>query len=165
MTRPTYRTGELIADGFADEWAAHNSVDGSFVPKPEFVYVESPGVGVSTRSLPSDKRTTPYVYVYDHEGIQPDWADVNWNSQDYGATVRLEVIVASDMHGRAGDRMRDDIIQVFENIREEQSAPKDGVFGSDWQSLQVGNIDTTPTEFSNQWRAFYDVILDSQSVI
>lgn len=165
MTRPTYRTGELVADGFSSEWGNNNSVGGSFVEKPGFIEIEEPNVGESTRQLPSDKRTTPYIYVYDNEAIEVTWNDITWNSQDYSAVVRLEVIVANDMNGKTGAQMRDDIIQVLENIREQESAPTNGVFGSDWTTMTLVNIDKTPTEFSNQWRAYYDIALGSLGVI
>jgi hypothetical protein len=165
MTRPTYRTGELVSDGFSSEWGNNNSVGGSFVEKPGFIEIEDPNVGQSSRQLPSDKRTTPYIYVYDNEAISVEWNDVTWNSQDYTATVRLEVIVADDMNGKTGAQMRDDIIQVLENIREQESAPTNGVFGSDWTTMTLVNIDKTPTEFSNQWRAYYDIALGGLGVI
>lgn len=166
MTRPTYETDTLVADGIDTEWSNHNSVGGSFVPKPGIIEVEDPDVGESTRNLPSDKRTTPYIYVYENEGAGPDgYNDVNWNSQDYSSVVRLEIIVANAMHDRTGKQMREDIIQVLENIREAEAAPQDGVFGSEWTSLQLANIDRTPTEYSNQWRAYYDLALGALGVI
>lgn len=165
MTRPSYDVANVAKEGFENLWSQFNTVDGRSVPDPVWIEVEEPGVGRSSRKLPSEKRTTPIVYVHENDLFNVEYADVNWNSQDYAGAVRFEIVVANEMHDRSGKQMREDLIQVFEDIREDQAAPLDGVFGTDWQNITLVNIDRTPTDYSNQWRAYYDVAFGSFGVI
>lgn len=172
MTRPTYDVQELTIEGangntgFEGLWSQHNTgPDGNAVAKPRFIDMEAPGPAESSRSLPSDKRTTPLIYVHENSAESIDWADVTHQSQDYQFAVRMEVVVADDMDGRTGKKERNAVIDVLENIREDEHAPQDGVFNSEYQELNLANIDTTPTKFSNQWRAYYDIQYDAFSVI
>lgn len=165
MTRPTYDVAGLTAEGFEGAWSDHNSVGGTFVRKPEFVEVEEPGTGTSGRKLPSTHRTTPVVFVYEQSDLTPEYNDITRNSQDYDATVRMEVVVSGSMGGRSGKEMRDAVVEVLENVREANDAPEGGVFGSDWQFMTTANIDKTPTRFGSHWRAYYDVAYDSRGVI
>lgn len=172
MTRPTYDVQTLTIEGadensgFEGEWAAHNTgPDGEPVQQPDFFDIEAPGPGESSRSLPPNKRTRPLIYVHDESPRDIEYSDPMQESQDYDFTVRMEVVVAHEMDGRGGKAMRDAVIHVLENIREAHNAPQSGVFGSDWQELALANIDTTPTRFSNQWRAYYDVQYTSFSVV
>ncbi|UTF55985.1 hypothetical protein [Natronosalvus rutilus] len=172
MTRPDYDVQTLTIEGadgtsgFEGLWGDHNTYkDGEPVQKPDFFDVESPGPGESSRSLPPNKRTRPLIYVHDEAPRDIEWSDPMQQSQDYDFTVRMEIVVAGDMDGRSGKAMRDAVVYVLENIREANNAPRGGVFGSDWQELGLVNIDTTPTRFSNQWRAYYDIGYTSFSVV
>lgn len=172
MTRPTYDVQTLSIEGadgdsgFEGLWDDHDTgPDGEPVKKPEFIDTEAPGPGESSRSLPSTKRTTPLIYVHEDAPREIEWGDITHSSQDYQFACRMEVVIADEMDGRSGKGMRDAVIHVLENIREDQRAPTDGVFGSDFQELNLINIDTTPTRFTNQWRAYYDVQYEADSVI
>ena len=172
MTRPTYDLQELTiqgadgTSGFEGEWSNYNTgPEGDPVQQPRFIDMEAPGPAESTRSLPSDKRTTPLVYVHDESPSNIDWGDITHASQDYNFSVRMEVVIAEDMDGRSGTKMRNAVIHVLENIREAERAPLDGVFGSEFQELNLINIDNTPTRFSNQWRAYYDIAYEAFGVI
>lgn len=173
MTRPTYDLGRLTIEGaggdsgFRGEWRDHNEWRGATVERPRFIEVEEPGTGTSSRTLPSDHRTTPLVYVYDQQDIGQEYNDPMWNSKDYTASVRLEVVVTEDMNGRTGKEMRDAVINVLQNVQEANRAPvgESGVFGSDWRSLKVVNVDRTPTRFGNHWRAYFDVEYEALGVV
>lgn len=172
MTRPTYDVQELTIEGangntgFEGLWDQHNTgPDGNSVQKPRFIDMEAPGPGESSRALPSDKRTTPLVYVHDESPSTIDWADITHQSQNYQFAVRMEIVVAEDMDGRTGKKMRNAVVHVLENIREAEHAPADGVFNSEFQELNFVNLDRTPTRFSNQWRAWYDIQFDAFAVI
>lgn len=172
MTRPTYDVQELTIEGangntgFEGLWDDHNTgPDGNPVAKPKFIDMEAPGPSESTRALPSDKRTTPLVYVSDESPRNIEWGDVTHSSQDYDFSVRMEVVIAEDMDGRSGKKMRNAVVHVLENIREAERAPADGVFNSEFQELNLVNIDNTPTRFSNQWRAYYDIQYEAFGVI
>lgn len=172
MTRPTYDVQELTIQGangntgFEGMWADHNTgPDGEPVMQPRFIDMEAPGPGESSRSLPSDKRTTPLVYVHDESPSNIEWGDVTHSSQDYQFAVRMEVVIANEMDGRSGKKQRNAVVHVLENIREDQRAPVDGVFNSAFGELNLVNIDNTPTKYSNQWRAYYDIQYEAFSVI
>lgn len=172
MTRPTYQVQELTISGAVDGsgfeglWADHNTgPDDEPVAKPRFIDLEAPGPGQSSRSLPSDKRTTPLVYVHDESPFGIDWGDITHTSQNYQMAVRMEVVIAENMDDREGKQMRDAVVHVLENIREDQAAPTGGVFGSEYQELNLVNIDRTPTRFSNQWRCWYDIQYEADSVV
>jgi len=172
VTRPTYDVQELTIEGadgtsgFEGLWGDHNTgPNGNPVQQPRFIDMEAPGSGESSRSLPSDKRTTPLVYVHDESSSEIEWGDITHSSQDYQFAVRMEVVVAEDMDGRTGKKQRNAVVHVLENIREDQRAPTDGVFGSDFQELNLVNIDRTPTRFSNQWRCWYDIQYEAFAVI
>ena len=158
------------ASGFEGLWTDHNTLDAGTtderdVPKPQFIQSEAPGVGESSSKLPSTKRTTPLIYVHENAPLDIGFADVFWESQDYDAAARLEVVVADDMHGRTGKDMREDLIRVLENIRVDQRAPEEGVFNSEYRDLELGQIDRTPTRFTQQWRCYYDVRFTAFGVI
>lgn len=173
MSRPTYQVQELTINGtdqepgFEGRWEAHNTwaEDGEPVKKPKFIDMEAPGPGESSRSLPSTKRTTPLIYVHDESPFDIGWGDVTHTSQDYQMAVRMEIVIADDMDGRSGKDMRDAVVDVLEDIREANAAPTGGVFGSQYQELNLLNIDRTPTRFSNQWRCWYDIEYKADSVI
>ena len=172
MTRPTYDVQELTiqgadgTSGFEGLWDQHNTgPDGASVQKPRFTDQEAPGPGESSRSLPSDKRTTPLIYVHDESPSDIQWGDITHSSQDYQFSVRMVVVIAEDMDGRTGKKQRNAVVHVLENIREDQRAPTDGVFGSDFQELNLVTIDRTPTRFSNQWRCWYDVQYEAFAVL
>ena len=172
MTRPDYDVqtltieGAVEGSGFEGLWDAHNTDKyGDPVQQPDFFDVEAPGPGESSRSLPTNKRTRPLIYVHDESPRNIEYADPMQEAQDYDFSVRMEVVVADAMDDRTGKAMRDAVIHVLENIREANNAPQGGVFGSDWQELGLVNIDTTPTKFSNQWRAYYDIEYSSFAVV
>jgi hypothetical protein len=172
VTRPTYDVQELTIEGangntgFDGMWDDHNTgPDGDPVAKPRFIDMEAPGPSESSRALPSDKRTTPLVYVHDESPTNIEWGDVTHSSQDYEFAVRMEVVIADEMDGRSGKKMRNAVVHVLENIREDQRAPVDGVFNSAFGELNLINIDNTPTRFSNQWRAYYDIQYEAFGVI
>lgn len=172
MTRPTYDLQELTiqgadgSTGFEGLWDAHNTgPDGDPVASPDFIDAEAPGPGESSRALPSTKRTTAFIYVHENAPIEIDWNDITHSSQDYQMATRMEIVVAHDMDGRTGKKQRNAIIHVLENIREEEAAPTDGVFDSEYDELNLVNIDKTPTRFSNQWRAYYDIQYETFGVI
>ena len=158
------------ASGFEGLWTDHNTLDAGTaderdVPTPKFIQTESPRAGESSSKLPSTKRTTPLVYVHENAPLDIEYADAFWESQDYDAAARLEVVVADDMHGRTGKNMREDLIRVLEDIRVDQRAPEGGVFGSEYRDLKLGQIDRTPTRFTQQWRCYYDVRFTAFGVI
>jgi len=172
VTRPTYDVQELTIEGadgtsgFEGEWDNHNTgPDGDPVAKPRFIDMEAPGPSESSRALPSDKRTTPLVYVHDESPTNIEWGDVTHSSQDYEFAVRMEIVIADEMDGRSGKKQRNAVVHVLENIREAHRAPVDGVFGSAFGELNLVNIDNTPTRFSNQWRAYYDIQYEAFGVI
>ena len=172
MTRPEYDVQMLTIEGsdgtsgFQGKWDTYNvDKEGEPVKEPVFTDTEDPEPGKSSRSLPPSKRTRPVIYVHDESPQNIEYADPTQQAQNYDFSVRMEVIVAADMDGRSGKAMRDAVIYVLETIREENNAPQEGVFGSDWQELGLVNIDTTPTRFSNQWRAYYDIEYTSFSVV
>jgi len=172
VTRPTYDVQELTIEGadgtsgFEGEWSNHNTgPDGDPVQQPRFIDMEAPGPSESSRALPSDKRTTPLVYVHDESPTNIEWGDVTHSSQDYEFAVRMEIVIADEMDGRSGKKQRNAVVHVLENIREAHRAPVDGVFGSAFGELNLVNIDNTPTRFSNQWRAYYDIQYEAFGVI
>jgi len=167
MVRPTYDLEPLAADGFGSEWSNHNGdlELGRDVPAPRFIETDSPATGRSDRSLPSDHRTTSVVFVYETDSVTPEYNDVMWNSQDYVGTVRMEIVVTSEVDGIEPGDHRDAIIRTFEDIREANAAPSGGVFGSSYRAMKVTNIDRDPTRFSNQHRAYYDVEFEALGVI
>jgi hypothetical protein len=179
MTRPTYNAARLAIDGatepgFRGRWSGTNTVDGDDVlgldgpvdvPAPEWIELEDPAPGVSSRQLPPTKRTTPVIFAYDADDASIEYGDLTWSSQDYAFTVRFEVHIAADMHGLSGADMRDAVIQVLEDIREANRAPAGGVFGSNFQSLRLVTLDREPTSYSNHWVANYDLQFDGFSVI
>lgn len=175
--RPEYNVGDVTIEGvhgegepesgFRGEWDDHNTWRGSGVVEPTFVEVEEPETGTSSRSLPPDHRTRPVVYVYSESSLEQEYYDVMWNSKDYGAPVRMEVVVTEPMDGRSGKDMRDAVINVLQNVQEANAAPAEsrGVFGSRWRSLKTVDVDRTPTRFSSGWRAYYDIEYEALGVI
>jgi len=164
MPRPDYQLAELTATEFDARWSSNNSVGGDFISKPQFEVIEDPSTGTSSRRLPNDARTTPYVYVYDDSSVTPEFDTVHWQTKKHTGSVRMEVVVADDMNGKTDKQMRDDIREVLLNIVDANNSPVDGVFGTDWQTLRTVNIDTNPSQFSNQSSLYFDIEYDADSL-
>lgn len=171
MTRPTFEVGDLLINGsagnsgFKNEWSNENTVDGSTVPQPQFINLDTPAGATSGRRSRSVTTDSPVVFVYDDQALDIAFNDVTLNSQDYSALARLQVDVTEPGDGREGAEYLVDLIEVLENIREANTAPTSGVFNSEYQVMRLVQIDKTPTAFAEHWRAFYDLELSAEGVI
>lgn len=153
-----------------DQWSNYNTLDAGTseerdmqIPDP-IIDKERPPTGSSSRSLPRTIRAKPCMYVWDTNAQEREKGDITGATEDHDSVVRAQVVVASGLNGRDGGETRDDYIRVIEDARSDNYAPPGGIAGSRWSNLHPGNIDRTPTEYSEQWRVNIDFELKAHKV-
>lgn len=152
------------------EWDNYNTLeagtpDERTIPAPDpLIDKEKPPTGSSSRSLPKTIRAHPCAYVWDPNAHNREKGDITGATEDYDTVIRAQFVVANGFDDRHGSDTRNDYIWVTEKIRQDNYAPPGGVAGSRWSNLHPGNIDRTPTEYSNQWRVNIDFELKAHKV-
>lgn len=166
----------VIKSLLENEWANHNTLEAGTaserdVPIPDpIIDKERPPVGSSSRSLPKTVRAQPCMYVWDTQANNREKGDITGATEDYDSVIRAQIVVANGLDyenpsvSREGGETRDDYIWVMEKIRQANYAPPGGIAGSRWSNLHPGQIDRTPTEYSEQWRANIDFELKAHKV-
>lgn len=171
MTRPTFRIVDLAingangSSGFKNEWSNYNTVDGASVTQPEFIPVRDPSTGQSGQRLPSTARTMPVIFATPINDLAVDPSDVTWNTRDFDAAVRFDIVIADEMDGRSGEGELDAVLQVLEAIREDNKTPTGGVFNSEYQVMRNLNIDWNPNRYSPRWEVYYELGFNAESVV
>lgn len=162
ITEDLIHPESVVAGVIEDEWDRFNTLgegepEQRTVGEPEVIEIQDSDPGQSTRSLPSTIRGQPVVFVWTTNSPDPEMGDSFNLTEDITATVRVQVVVANGLNGRTGKETRADYTRIVTDIRRDQ---RHHPGGSRWDTVEPGPIDTTPTEYTNQWRVNIDLVLN-----